>query len=82
MSHDWSPIEVKNLFRKYPKLEKLRINLQYKDADQIRTWFQEVKTNAPIMKRFSIGLFVPVVSKGKKVTQLSPTSKECDGMID
>jgi hypothetical protein len=82
MSHDWSPIEVKNLFQKYPKLEKLRINLEYKDVEQMRTWFQEVKINAPMMKNFSIGLFVPVDSKVRKVTKLSPTTKECDGMID
>jgi hypothetical protein len=82
MSHEWSSFEIKNLFQKYPKLEKLRINLEYKDAEQMRTWFQEVKINGPMMKRFSIGLFVPVDPKVRKDTKRSRTETECDGTIN
>jgi hypothetical protein len=80
MNHDWTSDEMKQVFQKYPKLEKLRMYIQYKGAVQIRNLFEQVKLNGTMLKRLSIGLSVPVDPKAIPVEKRNGTPGECDGI--
>jgi hypothetical protein len=81
MNHDWTSDEVKQLFRKYPKLENLRTYFQYKDALQVHEWLEQVRINGTTMNRLSIKLSVPVDPKVIPVKKQNGTSNTCDGTI-
>jgi hypothetical protein len=80
MNHDWTSDEMEQVFKKYPKLENLRMYIQYKDAEQMRDMFEQVKLNGTMLKRLSIGLSVPVDPKVIPVDKRNGTPEECDGI--
>jgi hypothetical protein len=82
MNHDWTAVEIQQLLHKYPKLEKLRIYLQYSDVVHMRNWFEQVSRYGTMMKRLSIGLFVPVDSKVIPAEKAIRRSDICDGTIN
>jgi hypothetical protein len=81
MNHDWTVVEIQQFFHKYPNLEKLRIYLQYGDVVQMRNWFEQVSKCGRMMKKLSIGLFVPVDSKVIPAKNAIQHVGGCDGII-